>query len=134
MGTTSAIRAAAAKAPKAIDLADALFSGTQQRVLGLLFGQPERSFYATELIALAGAGSGAVQRELARLAQSGLVTVEPLANRKHYRANPASPIYTELCAIARKTIAAAEPPERVKKLQGNKLGNANLQGNPSGTA
>jgi hypothetical protein len=54
--------------------------------------------------------------------------VEPLANRKHYRANPASPIYTELCAIARKTIAAAEPPGRVKKLQGNKLGNANFQG------
>jgi len=131
MGTTSA---SPAKATRAIGLADALFSGTQQRVLGLLFGQPERSFYATELIALAGAGSGAVQRELARLAQSGLVTVQPLANRKHYRANPASPIYTELCAIARKTIAAAEPPERVKKLQGNKLGNANFQGNPSGTA
>jgi len=28
-------------------LADALFSSTQQRVLGLLFGQPERSFFAT---------------------------------------------------------------------------------------
>ena len=37
---------------------------TQQRVLGLLFGQPDRSFYATELIGLVGAGSGAVQREL----------------------------------------------------------------------
>ena len=45
-------------------LADALFSGTQQRVLGWLFGQPQRSFYANELIGLAGAGSGAVQREL----------------------------------------------------------------------
>ncbi len=37
-------------------LADALFSSTQQRVLAWLFGQPERSFYATELIGLAGAG------------------------------------------------------------------------------
>ena len=43
-------------------LADALFSTTQQRVLGLLFGQPDRSYYATELIGLVGAGSGAVQR------------------------------------------------------------------------
>ena len=43
-------------------LADALFSTTQQRVLGLLFGQPGRSFYANELIALTGGGSGAVQR------------------------------------------------------------------------
>lgn len=90
-------------------LAGALFSGTQQRVLGLLFGQPDRSFYATELIALAGSGSGAVQRELARLAQSGLVTVRPVGNQKHYQANPDSPIYAELCGIARKTVGLAEP-------------------------
>jgi hypothetical protein len=31
-------------------LADALFSGTRQRLIGLLFGQVGRSFYATELI------------------------------------------------------------------------------------
>ncbi|HAL40497.1 MAG TPA: transcriptional regulator [Polaromonas sp.] len=90
-------------------LADALFSTTQQRVLGLLFGQPDRSFYATELIGLAGVGSGGVQRELARLAQSGLVTVRPVGNQKHYQANPDSPIYTELCGIARKTVGLAEP-------------------------
>ena len=90
-------------------LANALFSGTQQRVLGLIFGQPARSFYATELIGLTGAGSGAVQRELARLAQSGLVTVRPLGNQKHYQANPDSPIYVELCGIARKTVGLAEP-------------------------
>jgi len=48
-------------------VADALFTSTQQKVLTLLFGQPDRSFFATELISLAGAGSGAVQRELARL-------------------------------------------------------------------
>ncbi len=93
-------------------LAAALFSGTQQRVLGLLFGQPDRSFYATELIGLAGAGSGAVQRELARLAQSGLVTLRPVGNQKHYQANPDSPIYAELCGIARKTVGLAEPLRR----------------------
>jgi predicted nucleotidyltransferase len=93
-------------------LADALFSGTQQRVLGLLFGQPDRSFYATEIIGLAGVGSGAVQRELARLANSGLVTVRPVGNQKHYQANPASPIYAELCGIARKTVGLAEPLRR----------------------
>jgi len=95
--------------PRAGSLADALFSGTQQRVLGLLFGQPERSFYATELINLAGVGSGAVQRELARLLRSGLVTVKPVGNQKHYQANPASPIYEELCGMVRKTVGLAEP-------------------------
>jgi len=90
-------------------LADALFGGTRQRVLGLLFGQPRRSFYATELIGLAGSGSGAVQRELAQLAQSGLVTVRTIGNQKHYQANADSPIFPELCGIALKTVGLAEP-------------------------
>lgn len=90
-------------------LADALFTGTQQRVLAWLFGQPERSFYATELIGLAGAGSGAVQRELARLLQSGLVTARAVGNQKHYQANPGAPIYAELCSIVQKTVGLAEP-------------------------
>jgi len=94
---------------RSTSLAGALFSGTQRRVLGLLFGQPDRSFYATELINLAGVGSGAVQRELARLAQSGLVTVKPVGNQRHYQANPDSPIYEELCSLVRKTVGMAEP-------------------------
>lgn len=90
-------------------LADALFSNTQQRVLGLIFGQPERSFYATELISMAKAGSGAVQRELARLEQSGLVSVTRLGTQKHFQANPKSPLFWELHGIAQKTTGLAEP-------------------------
>lgn len=96
-------------APERRGLADALFSSTRQRVLGFLFGQPSRSFYANELIGLAGSGSGAVQRELARLAQSGLVTVRAVGNQKHYQANPESPIFEELRGIAQKTVGLAEP-------------------------
>ena len=95
--------------PCGTSLADALFSATQQRVLAFLFGQPERSFFATELIGLVGAGSGAVQRELVRLAQSGLVTVTRKGTQKHYQANPKSPIFAELCAISQKTVGLAEP-------------------------
>lgn len=103
------------KTPRQIiasSLADALFSTTQQRVLGLLFGQPDRSFYTTELIGLVGAGSGSVQRELARLEHSGLVTVRRLGTQKHYQANPESPLFEELCGIARKTVGLAEPLRR----------------------
>jgi len=102
-------KTAATRAKRQGSLADALFSKTQQRLLGFLFGQPDRSFYATELIAMAGAGSGAVQRELARLEQSGLVTVRRIGAQKHYQANAASPIYEELRGIARKTVGLAEP-------------------------
>src|SRR5258706_2686980 len=90
-------------------LADALFSTIRQRVLAYLFGQPERSFFATELIGLAGGASGAVQRELARLAESGLVTVTRVGTQKHYQANPKSPLFAELCSIAQKTMGLAEP-------------------------
>ena len=110
MGTKRTSPPAASGPPAGrISLASALFSGTQQRVLGLLFGQPERSFYANEIIALANSGSGAVQRELARLMQSELVTVRLFGKQKHYQANPHSPIYAELCGIAQKTMGLAEP-------------------------
>ncbi|MGB8433462.1 MAG: nucleotidyltransferase domain-containing protein, partial [Burkholderiales bacterium] len=111
MGTKARLsRSAVAKrAPARMSMADALFTGTQQRVLGVLFGQPGRSFYASELIALVRGGSGAVQRELARLTQSELVTVRLSGNQKHYQANPDSPIFAELCGITQKTMGLAEP-------------------------
>jgi len=95
--------------PRRASLADALFSTVQQRVLGLLFGQPERSFYTGELIQLVGAGSGAVQREIARLEKSGLITMRRSGVQKHYQANPKSPLFHELRSITRKTVALAEP-------------------------
>ena len=101
---------AAGRAPVPVrtGLADALFSATQQRVLALLFGQTERSFFTNELIGLIGAGSGAVQRELRRLVESGLVTVTRIGSQKHYQANPAAPIFEELRGIVTKTLGPAE--------------------------
>ncbi|MFM7625159.1 MAG: transcriptional regulator [Gammaproteobacteria bacterium] len=90
-------------------LSNALFGSTQQRVLALLFGQPGRGFLTSEVIALSRSGSGAVQRELARLLASGLVTIEVSGRQKTYRANPLSPIFEELCGIALKTFGLAEP-------------------------
>jgi predicted nucleotidyltransferase len=88
--------------------ADALFTKTQQRVLGVLFGQAERSFYANEIIGLVASGSGTVQRELARLEAAALITVRRQGNQKHYQANPAAPIFHELRAIVLKTFGAAD--------------------------
>lgn len=111
MGTDAAIARRFPKAGQAAgvqSLADALFTATQQRLLGLLFGQSERSFFVTELIELADVGRGAVQRELARLARSELVLIEYLGNQKHYRANPDSPVFKELCSIVSKTVGIEE--------------------------
>lgn len=91
------------------NLLDALFSSTQQRTLGFLFGQPDRSFYGNQLIALTGSGSGAIQRELRRLAESGLVTVTSSSGRTYYRANQQAPLFAELHSIMLKTIGLADP-------------------------
>jgi len=84
-------------------VADALFTKVQQRVLAVLFGNHARSFYANELIALVGSGSGAVQRELAQLEAAELVTVSRVGNQKHYQANSSAPIFEELHGLVLKT-------------------------------
>lgn len=89
--------------PSSQGLADALFAKVQQRVLGVLFGNPGRSYYANEIIGLARSGTGAVQRELARLEAAGLVTASRIGKQKHYQANQASPVFHELRALVLKT-------------------------------
>jgi predicted nucleotidyltransferase len=89
-------------------VADALFSKVQQRVLAVLFGSTERSFYANEIIGLAQSGTGAVQRELARLEVAGIVTTTRVGNQKHYQANSKSPLFEELRGLARKTFGLTD--------------------------
>ena len=84
-------------------VADALFTKVQQRVLAVLFGNTGRSFYANEIIRLVGSGTGAVQRELARLEMAGLVTVTRVGKQKHYQANSAAPVFEELRSLVLKT-------------------------------
>lgn len=90
-------------------LADALFSKTKQRVLGVLFGDPWRSFYVSEIVNRARGGTGTVLRELARLEKSGLVNTRRVGNQRHYRANAASPLFEELRSIVDKTVGLAGP-------------------------
>ena len=89
-------------------MADALFPEVRQRVLAVLFGTPDRSFYANEVIALAQSGTGAVQRELAGLSEAGLLTVSRQGNQKHYQANAAAPVFAELRGLVLKTMGLAD--------------------------
>jgi predicted nucleotidyltransferase len=88
-------------------LSEILFSKTQRGVLGLLFANPERSYYANEIVRHVKAGTGAVHRELERLAAAGLLTVSRVGNQKHYQANRQSPIFEEMEAIVQKTMEPA---------------------------
>lgn len=102
VGMKRSARRRRAQPPRA-GAADALFAKVRQRVLGVLFGNPGRSFYANEVIALAHSGTGAVQRELARLEAAGLVTATRVGKQKHYQANRSSPLFAELRGLVLKT-------------------------------
>lgn len=92
-----------------LSLGDALFTTTQQRILGLLFGKPDQSFYTNEIARWAQIGKGSLMRELERLQRSGVLTMTRQGNQTHYQANPLCPIYAELLGIVQKTIGIAEP-------------------------
>jgi predicted nucleotidyltransferase len=90
-------------------VASALFTPVQRRVLGLLFGQPERRFQSAELIRLAGSGTGAVHRQLQRLAEAGLITVSQEGNQKYYAARKDAAVFPELHGLVVKTVGVVEP-------------------------
>ena len=94
--------------PAPVSLSDALFPKVRQRVLAVLFGTPDRSFYANEVIALARSGTGAVQRELAGLSAAGLLTIRKQGNQKHYQANASAPVFAELRGLVLKTMGLAD--------------------------
>lgn len=89
-------------------LVDALFPQTKQRVLSILFGQPDRWFTLMDVIGLANSGVGAVHRELERLEKAGLVQVTSILRQRRYAANQDSPIYEELRSIIEKTAGVAD--------------------------
>jgi predicted nucleotidyltransferase len=90
-------------------VAGALFSKVQLTVLGLLMGHPERVFSISEIIQAAASGSGAVQRELAKLTEAGLVSISWAGKRKLYQTNHRSPVFEELRSILRKTVNLVDP-------------------------
>lgn len=89
-------------------IGDALFTKTQQRLLSVLYGHPDQSFYLNELVRLAQIGRGSVVRELAKLTESGLVIMIPHGNQHHYQANQDTPIFQELCSLVQKTFGIRE--------------------------
>ena len=89
-------------------MADALFPKVRQRILAVFFGNPDRSFYANEVIAIAQSGTGAVQRELAALFDAGLLLMTKRGNQKHFQANKAAPVFAELRGLVLKTMGLAD--------------------------
>ena len=86
------------------NIADALFTKVQQRVLGILYGLPDQTFYQNEIIRHADMGKGVVVRELEKLRAAGLVLKSQRGNQIHFQANPQSIVFDDLNRIISRTI------------------------------
>lgn len=84
-------------------IGDALFTKAQQKILAMLFGQPDRSFYLREVVRLADIGVGDISRELGKLTDAGLLVSSKQGNQNHYQENESNPIFIELVNIVKKT-------------------------------
>jgi predicted nucleotidyltransferase len=89
-------------------LANALFTTTQQNVLGLLYMHPEKTFYTKEILRITGMGVATIKRELERMLDSGLITRIMIGNQHHWQANPSCPIYEEILRIVKKTFGLTD--------------------------
>ncbi len=89
-------------------LEEALFTTTQRKVLGLLYSQPQKSFYTKEILRLTGMGVATIKRELDRMVGAGVLTLTKIGNQHHFQANPACPIYEELLLIVKKTFGISD--------------------------
>lgn len=87
---------------------DMLFGTYRQRILGLLLLHPESSYHVRELARLTGTAAGTLHKELARLAQTGLLLRENQGNQVRYQANRQCPVYGELASLFRKTTGLAD--------------------------
>ena len=86
-----------------IKLLDALLPKTRQGILAALLGQPEKTWYVSELARRMGVPSSSLQRELQALAQVGILKVHRQGHMAYYQANANSPVFADLRGLLRKT-------------------------------
>lgn len=90
------------------NLSDILFSGYRRQVLGLLLLHPEMQCHVREIARLTGTAAGTLHKELARLAQAGVLRRMEQGKQVYYAANRDCPIFEELASILRKTSGLAD--------------------------
>lgn len=81
-----------------------LFGHTRSALLVMLYGRPDESFYLRQLVRAVGTGHGALQRELKRLTDMGIIVRRSQGNQVLFQANVQSPIFPEIKSLITKTV------------------------------
>jgi uncharacterized protein len=105
-----------------------LFGKTRQRVLGLLFGRPDESFYVRDIVRRSGVAQGAIARELNALMGAGLLWRDERGRRVYYQANQHAPVFPELERLVGKTLTPGDLLRDALETLGNRVELAGLFG------
>lgn len=87
---------------------DALLPAVRQEVLAATLMHPERWWYLSDLAASLRRTPSSLQREVARLADAGVLETRQEANRIYYRPNVDCPLLPELTGLIAKTVGVAD--------------------------
>lgn len=90
------------------DLGTLFFGAYRRQVLALLLLHPDESFHLRELARVTNTQPGTLRRELAQLADAGVLSRERIGNLVRYKADTTCPIYDELRGILKKTAGVAD--------------------------
>lgn len=90
------------------NLSATLFGKTRLAVLSLLYTQPDETFYWRQLVRAAGVGLGAVQREVRRLSDAGIIRRMVRGRHVYYQANSQCPVFEELRRLVVKTAGVGD--------------------------
>ena len=84
-------------------LASLLFKEYRRQVLGLLLLHPDQAYHMREIARLTHTQPGTLHKELAKLAEAGILKKTLQGNQTYYQADASCIVFDELCSIMRKT-------------------------------
>ena len=90
------------------NLLGALLPKSRQGILAALLGQPDKTWYVSELARRMGVPSSSLQRELQNLTQVGILKTHRQGRMAYYQANKESPVFAELRGLLLKTVGLVD--------------------------
>jgi predicted nucleotidyltransferase len=87
-------------------LGDLIFGQTRGRILALLYGHPDETFFVRQISRQVGTSVGTVQRELETLSQIGLIDRSVSGRQVYYKANRNHHVFAEIHSLIAKTVGA----------------------------
>ncbi len=92
---------------------------TRQKILKILFANPDKEFYLSEIARKVKASAGNCQRELKKMVKIGVLNSDKKNNLRIFSVNKKNPVYKETYNIINKTIGVEDEIKRlIKKIPG----------------